>query len=100
MGSKMLKKYFPGIGLVGCTLVLSACIPSTGRVEQQNQQPAFTAPATVAIANPASVACVNSGGRLEIKTLANGSQIGMCHTRDGRTCEEWALYHNGICRPE
>ena len=95
MDSEVVKKYFVGTFVAGCTLILSACTPSTGQVEQQSQQPA-----AVGLANPASVACVNSGGRLEIKTLANGGQIGMCHMRDGRICEEWALYQSGICRPE
>ena len=100
MEIKVIKKYFVGTFAAGCALILSACTPSTGQVEQQSQQPAAAAPAAVGLANPASVACVNSGGRVENKTLANGGQIGMCHMRDGRICEEWALYHNGICRPE
>jgi hypothetical protein len=47
------------------------------------------------IANPASVYCVNHGGKLEIRNTPNGS-IGICHFEDGKSCEEWAFYR-GNC---
>lgn len=53
----------------------------------------------VAIANPASVACVKRGGRSEIRTAPGGGQIGYCHLRDGRVCEEWALFRDRRCVP-
>lgn len=46
---------------------------------------------TVGLANPASTNCVDKGGRLEIKTKADGSQYGICYFEDNRQCEEWAL---------
>jgi putative hemolysin len=51
----------------------------------------------VGIANPASVACVKRGGRLEIRTAPDGGQIGYCHLRNGRVCEEWALFRDRRC---
>ena len=49
------------------------------------------------IANPASVNCVQTlGGTLEIADRADG-QIGLCHLKDGRVCEEWALMRDGTC---
>ncbi len=54
---------------------------------------------TMAIANPASVACVQRGGRLEIVTGPSGGQAGYCHLKDGRVCEEWALFRDGRCVP-
>ena len=58
-----------------------------------------TSVGAVAIANPASVACVKRGGRSEIRTAPDGGQIGYCHLRDGRVCEEWALFRDRRCVP-
>jgi putative hemolysin len=44
-----------------------------------------------ALANPASVFCVQSGGKSEIRNGARG-QYGVCILPDGRVVEEWAYY--------
>lgn len=49
----------------------------------------------VGLANPASVNCLNSGGRLEIKSREIG-EYGVCFFEDNRQCEEWALF-NALC---
>jgi len=54
-------------------------------------------PGGVGIANPASVACIQRGGRSEIRTEADGGQAGYCHLPDGRICAEWPLFRDGIC---
>ena len=54
-------------------------------------------PGNVGIANPASVACIQRGGRSEIRTMADGGQAGYCHLPDGRICEEWALFRDDRC---
>lgn len=59
--------------------------------------PAQEAQQPVGIANPASTNCVNLGGTLEIKDEVNG-QAGYCHMKDGRVCEEWALFRDGSCK--
>lgn len=46
----------------------------------------------IGLANPASVNCVEQGGRSEIRTAADGSQTGACIFPDGSECEEWALF--------
>ncbi len=46
--------------------------------------------------NPASVYCKERGGRLAIRTAADGSQVGVCMFPDGGECEEWAFYR-GEC---
>ena len=52
----------------------------------------------IGTANPASVHCTDIGGRLEIMDVsASGGQIGICHLRDGRACEEWAFFRDGTC---
>jgi len=59
---------------------------------------AATTTAAAGMANPASVACVNAGGKLEIKTDASGGQYGMCTFANGTSCEEWALFRNEGCK--
>jgi len=43
------------------------------------------------IANPASVNCINKGGKLSIVDKPEG-QVGMCTLSDGTVCEEWAYF--------
>lgn len=47
----------------------------------------------VGIANPASVYCVEQGGKLEIRKTANG-EVGYCHLPDGRVVEEWEFFRS------
>lgn len=59
----------------------------------QNQEQAQTG-----LANPASVNCINQGGKLDIVTEASsGGQIGICHFPDGKSCEEWSYFRTGVC---
>lgn len=52
---------------------------------------------TTTLANPASTNCTSDPNRtLEIKTMPDGSQYGVCYFDDNRQCEEWAFY-NGDC---
>ncbi|HWK15618.1 MAG TPA: DUF333 domain-containing protein [Rhizobiaceae bacterium] len=51
-------------------------------------------PPPVGIANPASVYCIEQGGKLEIRKTANG-EVGYCHLPDGRIIEEWAFFRSG-----
>lgn len=43
--------------------------------------------------NPASVYCVEQGGKLSIKNEANG-QVGYCHLPSGQVVEEWGYFRN------
>jgi putative hemolysin len=60
-------------------VLLAACVP------------AQSGPAAVGMGNPASIHCANVGGRVVIRTTAEG-QVGDCHLPDGRVVEEWALF--------
>jgi putative hemolysin/predicted secreted protein len=60
---------------------------------------AATTAASAGMANPASVACVNSGGKLEIRKDATGGEYGMCTFANGTSCEEWALLNDKVCKP-
>jgi putative hemolysin/predicted metal-dependent phosphoesterase TrpH len=48
------------------------------------------------IANPASVNCINMGGRLSIQKRADGGEYGICIFKNNSQCEEWALFR-GEC---
>ncbi|WP_323121637.1 putative hemolysin [Burkholderia alba] len=58
-------------------------------------QPLPSAP-KIGMANPASVNCAKLGGKSVIHDSPRG-QYGMCVFRDGRECEEWALYRDDRC---
>ncbi len=49
--------------------------------------------------NPASVYCEQQGGRVEIRTAADGSQYGVCIFPDGSECDEWKFFR-GECTPK
>lgn len=53
---------------------------------------------STAIANPASVYCIQHGGIIKIITDPDGSQRGICVFPDGSQCDEWA-YYRGECSP-
>ncbi|MCK9581532.1 MAG: DUF333 domain-containing protein [Methanoregula sp.] len=55
-----------------------------------------TAPA-IGMANPASVACGDAGGKTEIMKDATGAEYGMCTFTNGTSCEEWALFRGEGC---
>jgi putative hemolysin len=82
------------IGVVMCTL-LSAPARSSG-VEPSAEGAEESA--GVGLPNPASVYCEEQGGKLEIRTAADGSQYGACVFPDGSECDEWAFYR-GECGP-
>lgn len=48
------------------------------------------------MANPASVYCVDQGGRLEVRE-GEGGQFGICVLSDGRQCEEWEFFRTKAC---
>lgn len=53
---------------------------------------------SMGMANPASKNCVDKGGKLEIKSDAQGNESGVCVFKDGSSCDEWA-FMNGQCAP-
>src|SRR5579859_2593375 len=72
-------------------LALSACSTSSPAPRHDDSKP------TVGMPNPASVACVNQGGKLDLRKDATGNVTGICVLADGRQCEEWALYRDHQC---
>ncbi|AOJ10815.1 DUF333 domain-containing protein [Burkholderia mayonis] len=51
---------------------------------------------SAALANPASVNCEKLGGKVAIHDGPRG-QFGICVFKDGRECDEWALYRDDRC---
>lgn len=78
--------------------------PPTGSDSENagTASPSTTPPrsALIGMANPASVHCVNAGGKLEIRTSTSGGQYGVCHLPDGSKCEEWSFFRTGQCKAE
>jgi uncharacterized protein len=50
-------------------------------------------PVQVGMANPASVFCVEQGGKLEIRKTAQG-ESGYCHLSTGQVVEEWQFFRS------
>ncbi|AOI79229.1 putative hemolysin [Burkholderia sp. NRF60-BP8] len=82
--------------VVSCALALAAPGAFAQPLPPGQQPPGQQPPAQVALANPASVNCEKLGGRHVIRSLPRG-QVGMCVFKDGRVCEEWALYRDDRC---
>ena len=88
---------FIGLGIMlvlvllvsGCTQPATPAGTTTPTVTQTS----------VGMANPASVACGQAGGTVEIKKDTSGNEYGMCTFRNGTSCEEWALYRGEGCKP-
>jgi putative hemolysin len=48
-------------------------------------------PGTAGPVSPGAVSCEGQGGRVEIRTAADGRQYGYCIYPDGRECAEWTF---------
>ena len=79
----------------GCTPAGSTPANPTAPAGQPTQPAGTATPApantNTNLANPASVNCNQKGNRLEIRTAADDSQVGICIFPDGSECEEWAF---------
>ena len=73
--------------LLSC-LLLTACSESLTSLDDSQQR--------LSMANPASVACVKSGGTLSIRRDSTGAEFGWCRWPSGAECEEWS-YFRGEC---
>ncbi len=71
------------MNVAGAAIALSAC--ATSSAPSADEKP-------VGMANPASVHCLEKGGRLESKKNAEGGEYALCHLPDGTVVEEWELY--------
>ncbi|MBM3247504.1 DUF333 domain-containing protein [Candidatus Pacearchaeota archaeon] len=76
--------------IIGVLIVILAIIVISLRQEITKRDNSNTQ-----IANPASVYCIENGGKLEIKENSEG-QYGLCTLPSGLVCEEWAFFR-GEC---
>lgn len=75
-----------------CLIVLAGCAGSDSNTPAQaDTQPQESAQDQARMANPASVFCVEQGGRVEIRNSTEG-QSGYCHLPDGTVVEEWEYF--------
>jgi len=79
------------IAATALALALSACASAPQTADSGKTK------AVPGMANPASVACLDQGGKLDLRRDAAGNVSGICVFADGRQCEEWALFRNHQC---
>lgn len=74
------------LGLLAVSMAagLSACATEPSPQE---------APPLIGMANPASVYCIEQGGKIEMLKGEDGGEYGMCHLPDGTEIEEWTLFY-------
>lgn len=90
-------KYLLPVFIVVVLGLLLVRFITAGQIAHQARLVASPSPTTnTQLANPASVNCGEQGGTLQIKTLPNGGQYGLCNFEDNQACEEWALFR-GEC---
>ena len=97
--SPRIKKNLPG--LFGLLVVLAALLLVSGCTQTTTPQapaPGVTAAPVANMTNPASSACVQAGGSVDIKKDASGAEYGMCTFANGTSCEEWALFRGEGCK--
>ena len=82
-----MKRFFP----LMAALSLAAC---TGSQTPAAAESADASMPAVGMANPASVYCVQQGGKSEIRKNQDGSEYGMCILPDGKEVEEWAYFRS------
>ncbi|MBE2232019.1 MAG: DUF333 domain-containing protein [Anaerolinea sp.] len=79
-------------------LLITGLLAACAGIPQELATPAPAETPLIGMANPASVHCQEQGGQLEIRTGADGGQVGFCLFPDGSECEEWAFFR-GECQP-
>jgi len=81
------------VALLVAMLIVSGC---QGTPTDKSKVTPPTEDGNTQMANPASVNCIDKGGKLDIVTDETGGQVGMCKLKVGTVCEEWA-YFRGEC---
>lgn len=83
------------IGLLPTTCLCALLVAACGTAP--NPKPSTHVPPQAArAANPASLNCIQNGGKLEIYRMPNGDERADCILRDGKRCDEWEMFR-GNC---
>lgn len=77
--------------IAATTLLLGACAAPASPPQSPTHPSPPTRPHSVGLANPASVFCIQQGGKLRMEKTAQGEHA-MCILADGRAVEEWAYF--------
>lgn len=85
--------FFLGIFLIACSQ--NAIVNDNAPDENTQANKNNNSSGNVQIANPASVNCINNGGKLKMMENEQGT-YGICVLPSGTECEEWA-YFRGEC---
>ncbi|MFZ5391799.1 MAG: DUF333 domain-containing protein [Patescibacteria group bacterium] len=80
----MFKKFAIMSGFL-LLIVLVGCGKSDGKNDGKK---------TNQIANPASTNCFQKDGNLVMEKKPDGSEYGVCKFKNGKECEEWALFND------
>ena len=82
--------------LAASALLLSACTtPPAPSTKRQGAAPTHS----VGLANPASVFCIQQGGKMRMEKTSQGEHA-MCILADGREVEEWAYFRQHHPQPK
>jgi len=92
---KNLPSLFGLLVVLAALLLVSGCTQTT---TLQTSAPVITAAPVANMTNPASSACVQAGGSVDIRKDATGAEYGMCTFGNGTSCEEWALFRGEGCK--
>ncbi|WP_324645666.1 DUF333 domain-containing protein [Acinetobacter sp. MD2] len=57
-------------------------------------------PQAIGMANPASVYCVEQGGKLIPQKDKDGGEFALCQLPNGQTIEEWQLFRQNHPQPQ
>ena len=79
-------KFVIRLWMVLSAALLAACAGATSPQKAVNQEPPLGTP------NPASVFCVQQGGKSVIRKDEGGNEYGVCVFPDGKEVYEWALF--------
>lgn len=84
--------------LVVAAAVFSGCLQEPASTPTPSPTVSPSPSPNTEMANPASVNCVNLGGRVDIRTdPTSGGQYGVCVFSNGTECEEWKLFRGEPC---
>lgn len=80
--------------LLALAVALAGLLAACEKEEEDSygEDPEELARARAMKMNPASLNCKKAGGTLLILKRGDGGEYGICRFKDGRECEEWAMF--------
>ncbi|QEY24138.1 putative hemolysin [Neisseria animalis] len=75
---------------LSAVLLLAAC--AGGHHRPHSDAPAASSAPAAGVANPASVFCIEQGGKSETRKDVKMNEYGVCILPDGRVLDEWDYF--------